>query len=88
MKDNIDALMAGTNERTSQQEYINAGHSCNSYKRDETLRMKDLTEVSVEDPIWLRVVRAFDSPHHEPAYIRVGDKKTYVRYRFGENSNN
>lgn len=87
VKDNIDALLAGTNRRVSQQEYINAGHVCNSYKRNETVQAKDLTGVGMNNPLWMRVVRAFDSPYHEPAFIRVGDKKVYVRCRYGENTN-
>lgn len=83
MADNIDALLAGTNKRVPQDEYIVAGHASNSYRRDETIKAKDLTEIEIENPLWLRTVRAFDSPHHEPAYIKVRDKKVYVRYRYG-----
>lgn len=83
MADNIDALLAETNKRVPQDEYIKAGHSCNLYRRDETIKAKNLTKIEIDDPRWLRTVRAFDSPHHEPAYIEVGSKTVYVRYRFG-----
>lgn len=82
IRDNIDSLMKGTNNKVTQQEYIEKGHLCKVYKRDETIRFKDLTNVEVENPQWIRIVKAFDSPYHEPAYIRVGDKKIYVRYRY------
>lgn len=82
--DNIDELLKGSNKRVPQEEYIKAGHACNSYHRDETITAKDLTELKIDDPLWLKTVRAFDSPHHEPAFIRVGDKKVYVRFRFGD----
>lgn len=83
IKNNIDELLAGTNNRISQQEYINNGHDCNTYKRDRTIEKKDLTNIAMENPIWLRTVRAFDSSFHEPAYIRLGDKKIFIRYRYG-----
>ena len=80
---NLDVLLQGTNKRTSQEELIKAGHICNTYRREETIRSKDLSEISITDELWLRTVRAFDSPYHEPAYIRIGDEKVYVRYRYG-----
>lgn len=83
LADNIDTLLAGTNMRIPQEEYIKAGHNCNSYRRDETIKAKDLTNISIDNPLWLRTVKAFDSPYHEPAFIRLGDKKAYVRYRYG-----
>lgn len=83
VEENIDALLAGINQKIPQQLYIHNGHRCNLYKRDHTIRAKDLTDINIYDPLWLRTVRAFDSPYHEPAYIRLGDKKIYVRFRFG-----
>lgn len=83
LEKNIDKILAGTNKRITQQKLIDQGHICRTYKRDETIRKKDLTDVNINDPQWIRIVRAFDSPYHEPAYIRVGDRKVYVRYKYG-----
>lgn len=84
VRDNIDALLTGTNKRVSQNDYIKDGHVCNSYTRDETVKAKNLTGIQMDNPLWIRTVRAFDSPHHEPAYLEVGGKKVYVRYRYGD----
>lgn len=83
ISENMDKLLAGTNRRIPQQEYIDNGHVCQTYRRDDTLNRKDLTKVDMRDQLWLRTVRAFDSPFHEPAYIRVGDQIVYIRYRYG-----
>ena len=88
VQENIDALLAGINRRVTQAEYIKSGHVCNLYKRDNTIKAKDLTGIDMNSPLWLRTVRAFDSPYHEPAYVNVGEKKVYVRYRYGDENAN
>lgn len=82
IQDNIDSLLDGTNKRISQAAYIRDGHECGVYRRETTLEKKDLTGIETDDPLWIRTVRAFDSPFHEPAFIRVGNSKVFLRYRY------
>lgn len=80
--DNIDNLLTGNNQRIPQSEYIAKGHVCNEYKAKETLELKCI-DISKDEKerIW-RIVRAFDSDNHEPAYMMCNNKKVYLRVRF------
>lgn len=81
---NIDELLEGTNRRMSQKALIESGHKCGIYKRDMTMRLKDLTDLDMDDPRFVRIIRAFDSPFHEPAYRIIHGEKIYLRYRYGD----
>lgn len=79
LNENIDDLISGKNTRISQNDYIMDGHKCHEYKAKTTLKMKYLTEDEVFTEKGIRVIRAFDSASHEPAYTIINGKKIYLR---------
>ena len=81
IKENIDELIEGTNKRITQQELIDAGHIAKEYKAKKTLEKKCIDGIYDSNEI-IRIVRAFDSPQHEPSYFTMNGKRIYLRYNF------
>jgi methionyl-tRNA formyltransferase len=82
MAENIDALLAGNNPRIPQEEYIAQGHVCNEYKAKKTLELKCINPAELQSDKALRIIRAFDSDSHEPAYTYIDRQKVYLRVKY------
>ena len=78
--ENIQAILDGNNERITQDELINKGHDCRTYYANDTLAKKVIDINYLKDS--LNIIRAFDSPFHEPAYVLIGGEKVYLRTTF------
>ncbi|MGY6766173.1 methionyl-tRNA formyltransferase [Faecalibacterium prausnitzii] len=81
LKENIEDIIKGTNKRVSQDEYIDAGHISNTYFAKSTLEKKSIEFNEIKNS--LNIIRAFDSPFHEPAYTVIEGKKVYLRVDYG-----
>lgn len=83
LKENIKKIVDDENERISQDYLIAMGHKCGVYYANSTISKKLIDINKINDS--LNVIRAFDSPFHEPAYTIVSDKKIYLRTRYDNN---
>ena len=82
LQENIKKIIDDENERIPQDELIANGHKCGVYYAKATIskKMIDIDEIKNS----FNVIRAFDSPFHEPAYTIVGDEKIYLRTNYGD----
>jgi methionyl-tRNA formyltransferase len=78
--ENIASIIRGKNARVAQNDLVNQGHRCGTYYAKSTLAKKviDVREIGHS----LHIIRAFDSPHHEPAYTVIDGEKVYLRTGF------
>lgn len=83
LKENIKKIIGDENEKISQDDLIAKGHKCGVYYVKSTISKKLIDTDKIKDS--LNVIRAFDSPFHEPAYTMFGDKKVYLRTNYGDN---
>lgn len=83
LKENIRKIIDDENERIPQDKLIANGHKCGVYYAKSTVSKKviDIAEIKKS----LNVIRAFDSPFHEPAYTIVDDKRIYLRMSYYNN---
>lgn len=82
LKENIDSIINDSNNRIIQSYLIEQGHKCVTYYAKSTLEKKFISSDSLEQSI--NIIKAFDSPHHEPAYTFINNEKVYLRTSFGE----
>lgn len=80
--DNIIELLNGTNLRIPQSEFIKNGHKTAVYRAKDTLQRKRIMLSEINEELTLKIVRAFDSDVHEPAYIDVAGRKIYFRMKY------
>ena len=80
INDNINELLVGKNDRISQAELIANGRKTNTYRAKKTIAKKLIDIKQIDNNI--HVIKAFDSPHHEPAYTYINGKKIYLRVRY------
>lgn len=85
LKENINKIIDDENERIPQDVLIARGHKCGVYYAKSTISKKVIDINKIKDS--LNVIRAFDSPFHEPAYTIVGDKRIYLRTSYDNNRN-
>jgi len=81
IEENIDALLEGTNYRITQDNLIAQGHICNTYKAKSTIALKQINPLELDEKA-IRIVRAFDSDSHEPAFCEIGGTRIYLRSKF------
>jgi methionyl-tRNA formyltransferase len=81
LKENIQDIINDTNERISQDDLILLGHSSGTYYAKSTLAKKSIGLEYLESS--MNIVKAFDSPYHEPAYTVVEARKVYLRVSYG-----
>lgn len=79
LSENIDLILTGTNSRISQNGLINEGYETNIYTYKSTSTQKEIEFKELTQEKSLRIIRAFDSPYHEPAYTYIEGNKTYLR---------
>lgn len=77
LSENIESIIQGVNERIPQNDLINCGRKCNIYYAKNTLQKKFIEINDLKTS--LNIIRAFDSPYHEPAYTLIDNKKIYLR---------
>lgn len=82
LSENIDAILDGSNERISQQELVESGQKVGVYTVKSTIKKKKVDLHENDQERIYRVIRAFDSPHHEPAYTYINGKKVYLRAKW------
>jgi methionyl-tRNA formyltransferase len=82
LKENIKIIIDDQNDRIPQDDLIQKGHKCGVYYAKSTIARKLVDVESIKNS--LNVIRAFDSPFHEPAYTVINDKKIYLRTNYGD----
>jgi len=73
----INSIINGTNASIPQQELISKGIKSNYFDKNSLIGKRKIELNSSQDDI-LRVVRAFDHPDHEKAYIVINGTKVYL----------
>lgn len=81
LKENIDAIINDNNKRIPQSDLIEQGHQCNTYYAKNTLKKKLVSLNQLEQSI--NIIKAFDSPFHEPAYTLIDNEIVYLRTSYG-----
>ena len=81
LKENIKSIINEQNERVSQDELIEKGHKCGIYYAKSTIAKKFIGFDNIGNS--LNIIRAFDSPFHEPAYTIINNRKVYLRTNYG-----
>ncbi|MDC3423487.1 hypothetical protein NC797_03070 [Aquibacillus sp. 3ASR75-11] len=81
LRENIQDIVNDTNKRIPQEDLIQSGHSFGTYYAKSTLEKKSIGLENLKNS--MNIVRAFDSPYHEPAYTEVEGKKIYLRVSYG-----
>lgn len=71
---NLDGLLAGTATAVEQDE-----SRARSYRRQDVDALREIPLDALGDPRSLRIIRALDSPHHEPAFTIIEGRKVYLR---------
>lgn len=80
LKENIKSIIDDKNKKISQDELIKAGHKCGIYYAKDTIKKKIIPSKDISNS--LNIIRAFDSPYHEPAYTIVDGRKIYLRVNY------
>ena len=73
----VDSIISGNNISVSQKKFIAKGIKRNYFNKKSLKGKKKININSSKDDI-LRVVRAFDHPNHEPAYMKINGIKVYL----------
>lgn len=81
LMENIDDIINGRNKRIPQDMLIKNGHKSCVYYTKSTIAKKKIDIDKLKDS--LNIIRAFDSPYHEPAYILINNRKIYLRTTYG-----
>lgn len=82
LKEYIEEIIDDQNARTSQNDLIEKGHECGVYYAKSTIEKKIIEVDKIKDSF--NIIRAFDSPFHEPAYTIIDNKKIYLRTNYEE----
>nr|WP_239540143.1 formyltransferase family protein [Salimicrobium jeotgali] len=77
LNEKFGLILNDKNPRIPQESLISDDRPANTYYSKKTLAKKELCDLNSSES--LKVVKAFDSPHHEPAYIKLNDEKVYLR---------
>jgi len=79
--DNLDSIIKGENNRTPQDTIIEKENiDVNNYKSNELSELKKIDLDNINQSY--DIIRAFDSPFHEPAYTILDNKKIYLRTKY------
>jgi methionyl-tRNA formyltransferase len=84
LAENIESIINGNNNRIPQNDLINKGHKCRTYYANSTLSKKVIDIEKINDLNTINIIRAFDSPFHEPSYTIVNGKKIYLRVNYNQ----
>lgn len=79
--ENIDSLLSGCNIRTCQEVFIKHGHSSNTYFRKTTIAKRYIEFSDLGNDMSIPIIRAFDSPMHEPAYTMINGRRVFLRVK-------
>ena len=83
VRQQLPKLLSGTADRTPQDVLIAQGAQAHEYRRSDINPLRQLSIDDIETESGMRVIRAFDSPHHEPAYVMWLGRKVYLRTNWG-----
>lgn len=78
LKKNITRLINNDFTKISQEELIKQGSFTNTYSIKKTIEKKEIKVNQLADESIYDVIRAFDSPFHEPAFYMLAGKKIYL----------
>ncbi len=81
LKENIGDIIKGINNKISQDDLIKSGHRTKTYYTESTLTKKEIDFKKIENNF--NIVKAFDSPYHEPAFTYIDGNKIYLRVNYG-----
>ena len=81
LQENIEDIINNRNKRIAQDDFIAEGHKCGTYYVKSTIAKKEIDVKRISDS--LNIIRAFDSPYHEPAYTVINGEKIYLRTGYG-----
>lgn len=83
IKDNLKNI-ANDNIETKKQEKVleNSNKKAKTYKIAEINNLKRIEFQDLNTERSLRIIRAFDSPYHEPAFTYINEEKIYLRYKY------
>ena len=77
----IPKAIFGIVESKSMKEFIDEGHESHYYNKKDLEKYRHIREIDVNDKYFQRIIRAFDFPGYEPAYVIDGSgNKLYLRY--------
>jgi len=79
---NIDDILEGKAKRIKQSELIKNGMKVNVYKKKDIEGLKFIPFDKLNEDYSVRIIKAFDSPYHEPAFTIINGKKIYLRYKY------
>lgn len=77
LKDNFKDIINDNNIRVTQDSLIAKGHTFNTYTTKKTIEKKEIPFEKLQES--LHIIRAFDSPHHEPAFTYFDSEKVFLR---------
>lgn len=80
LRDNISDIIEGHNSRITQKSLIDRGHKCGTYYTKSTIAKKSVDIDAINES--LNIIKAFESPHHEPAYTISDNERIYLRTTF------
>lgn len=78
LRKNINQLLENNFNRISQKTLIKQGCTTNTYSMKKTIEKKRIKVEQLYDSHTYDVIKAFDSPWHEPAYLVLNDRKIYL----------
>ncbi len=77
----IPKALNGIVESKSMTEYIKEGHESHYYNKKDLEKFRCIEKMDLNDKNFQRMIRAFDFPGYEPAYVIDGSgNKLYLRY--------
>lgn len=77
----IPSVLDGSIKSKPISEYVKKGYPSRYFNKNSILEYKKISKQELEDGSFIYKVRAFDFGDYEPAYIKVNDKKVYLRMR-------
>lgn len=79
IKNNIYNILNGNIKRINQNELVKQGRSIGIYSIKGTKEKKYIPLEALNEEKSIRIIRAFDSDYHEPAYTKIEGRKIYLR---------
>lgn len=82
LQNNIRKLLFEEYDLITQETLIGQGRKANTYYSSKLSSIKEVKLDDLKDRKTIDIIRAFDSPYHEPAYTIINGEKIYLRTKF------
>ncbi|MCK8816297.1 hypothetical protein MWH28_02830 [Natroniella sulfidigena] len=83
LKENLDELLKGEINSITQEEFIKINNCKDGlYKSKDISNLKEISIQNLDTSRTLKIIKAFDSPYHEPAFTYINGEKIYLRTKF------